>query len=271
MSGVKARPRAGKAPKSKEDRRFVTALARGLEVLNCFHSGDKLLGNLDIAQRCQLPRPTVSRLTYTLTRLGYLRHIEEWGKYQLGTASLALGSAMLARMDVRQIARPRMQELADFSKGTVSLGTRDRLAMIYVENCRSKAALTLRLDVGSRIPVTTTAMGRAYLAASSGAERDTLLERIHEQDQKAWPNSLQDMEKALEDYHRLGCTCSFGEWQQDVNAIAAAFRPGGGLPPMVINCGGPACTLTREFLLIEVRPRLLELVRRLDHSERTHG
>jgi hypothetical protein len=48
---------------AKEDRHFVTALARGLSVLSCFSSGEKMLGNLDIAKRCKLPKSTVSRLT----------------------------------------------------------------------------------------------------------------------------------------------------------------------------------------------------------------
>ena len=126
-------------PRTKEDRHFVTALARGLDVLACFRSGDKVLGNQEIAQRCKLPKSTVSRLTYTLTRQGYLIHIEEIGKYRLGTATLSLGSTMLVRLDVRQIARPLMQELADFATAEVSLGTRDRFSMIYVENCRSSA------------------------------------------------------------------------------------------------------------------------------------
>jgi DNA-binding IclR family transcriptional regulator len=163
-----AAPLAEKMP-VKEDRHFVTALARGLSVLSCFSSGEKMLGNLDIAKRCKLPKSTVSRLTYTLTKLGYLVYVEETGKYRLGTSTLALGSAMLARLDVRDLARPLMQELADFSKAMVSLGSRDRLSMIYVGNARSSAALTLSLDIGSRIPIATTAMGRALPGDGAGA------------------------------------------------------------------------------------------------------
>jgi DNA-binding IclR family transcriptional regulator len=159
------------AEHGKEDRHFVTALARGLEVLSCFRTGDKSLGNQEIAKRCKLPKSTVSRLTYTLTKLGYLIQLEESGKYRLGTATLALGSYMMARLDVKQMARPMMQALAEFAKATVSLGTRDRLAMLYVENCRSSAALTLSVDVGSRIPLLSSALGRAYLAEISPAER----------------------------------------------------------------------------------------------------
>jgi len=261
-------PAAGKppGPKAKEDRHFVTALARGLEVLSCFRSGDKALGNQEIALRCRLPKSTVSRLTSTLTKLGYLIQVEESGKYRLGTATLSLGSAMLARLDVRQIARPMMQELADATRSMVSLGTRDRLSMIYVENCRSSAALTLSLDVGSRIPVSTSAIGRAWLAAISDRERQDFMERVQELDEVAWPDIRTGIERAMEDYETLGITCSFGDWQKDVNAIARAFQPGGGLPPMAINCGGPSFSLSKEFLLTEVRPRLIDMVTRLEAS-----
>lgn len=251
-------------PRPKEDRHFVTALARGLEVLACFRSGSKALGNQEIAQRCKLPKSTVSRLTYTLTRLGYLIHIEELGKYRLGTATLSLGSAMLVRLDVRQIARPLMQELADFATAEVSLGTRDRFSMIYVENCRSSALLTLSLDVGSRIALATSAIGRAWLAALSEDERRPLLEQLRARDEQAWPEVQAGINKALQDYRTLGVACSFGEWQRNVNAIARAFQPGGGLPPMVINCGGPSFNLSPDFLLTEVRPRLIDMVTRIE-------
>lgn len=257
--------RSGKKVPAK-DRHFVSALARGLRVLAGFRSGDELLGNHEIAKRSRLPKSTVSRLTYTLTKLGYLQYVEESAKYRLGTATLALGSAMLARMDVRQIARPLMQELADFSHAMVSLGVRERLSMIYIENCRSQSALTLSLDIGSRIPIATTAMGRAYLAVLSDAERDDLLDDIRAHDEANWPKIRAGIDACLEQHHRLGCCSSFGDWQKDVNAIAVAFRAGRGLSPMSINCGGPAFQLSPEFLLEEVRPRLIEVVRRLETS-----
>ncbi len=252
-----------KQSNAKEDRHFVTALARGLDVLSCFRSGEKTLGNQELAERTKLPKSTISRLTYTLTKLGYLDYDDHIGKYRLGTASLALGSAMLSKLDIRQYARPFMQELADFSNATVSLGMRDRLSMIYIENCRSQAALTLRLDVGARIPIAQTAMGRAYLAETTSSERNDILERVRELDELKWPAIQDGVTRALEEYRTLGCCTSFGDWQTDVNAIAVAFRPANGSAILSINCGGPAFNLSSEFLLNEVKPRLLELVSRL--------
>ena len=100
----------------KADRHFVEALARGLELLACFRQKDGMLGNQELARRCGLAKSTVSRLTYTLTKLGYLTHVEEAGKYALGSSTLSLASAMLGRLDICKLARPLMQELAEFSR-----------------------------------------------------------------------------------------------------------------------------------------------------------
>jgi len=253
-------------PKPKEDRHFVTALSRGLEVLACFRPGDRSLGNLEIAARCGLPKSTVSRLTATLTKLGYLIQVEENGRYRLGVATLSLGSAMLARLDVRQTARPLMQQLASATRSTLSLGTRDRLAMIYIENCRSSAPVMLSLDVGSRVPLNRSAIGRAWLGAANTAELAALLAEVETQQPQSLSMLREDIQRAQEDRQRLGVGCSFGDWFSDVNGIACAFRPGGSLPLMAINCGGRASTLSRAYLLDEVRPRLIELVSRLETS-----
>ena len=247
----------------KEDRHFVTALARGLDLLASFRSSDSLMGNQELAERSKLPKSTVSRLTYTLTKLGYLVYVEGASKYRLGSATLALGSSMLARLDVRQLARPYMQELADFSHGMVSLGLRDRLSMIYVENRRAQTALTLSLDVGSRIPIATTAMGRAYLAVVSELERNDILERVREFDEFSWPTTRDSIMRSIDEYHSIGCCTSFGDWQKDVNAIAVGFKPENGMAPVSINCGGPAFNLSPAFLMNEVQPRLRDLVGRL--------
>jgi DNA-binding IclR family transcriptional regulator len=246
-----------------EDRYFITALARGLDVLACFRSADKGLTNQQIAERCGLPKSTVTRFTYTLTKLGYLVQMESGGKYTLGTATLALGSSMLARLDIRQLARPMMQELAEFSGTTVSIAVRDRLSMIYVEVCRSTAALALALQVGSRMPLAASAIGRAYLVKASEQERKDILSRCRELDEMAYSALRDGLETGLRDYAQYGCTTSFGDWQKDVNGIAVGFYPIGGSQLMSINCGGPSSSVSKEFLLDEVRPRLIGIADRL--------
>lgn len=261
---ITERPDPDDASPGREDRHFVTALARGLEVLACFRRGEEALANSEIAARCGLARSTVSRLTHTLTTLGYLSHSPRTGTYRLGMALIALGSTALAGLDVRRIARPGMRDLALFSNATVGLGVRDRLSMRYVECARGEVPIALNMDTGSRVAIIRSAMGRAYLALCDEAERQSILDEIRSADDLAWPKLRDGVERALEDYRKHGCACSFGEWQATVSAIAVAFRPGGGLPPMAINCGAPTMIIEPEFLMQEVRPRLIALAASLE-------
>lgn len=248
---------------AKEDRHFVTALARGLEVLACFRSGNRVLGNQELALRCKLPKSTVSRLTSTLVKLGYLTHDEASGKYALGMATLSLGVGILAKLDIREVARPFMQALADSTQTMVSLGVRDRLSMLYIENCRSQSALTLSLDVGARIPIVTSSMGRAYLAVASRQEREEIIERLSELDAWSGNEILEGINRAISDHKNLGCTCSFGDWQKDVNGVAVGFQLSPAQPIMVLTCGAPSFSVSPEFLLNEARPMLLDVVRKI--------
>lgn len=250
----------------KEDRHFVTALSRGLDVLSCFRSGSRALGNQDISERCRLPKSTVSRLTYTLTKLGYLHYIKDSGKYRLGTATLALGSVVLGRFEVRELARPLMQELAEATGTSVALGARHGQSMVCIEVCKSSSMLALNLEVGMRLPLATSALGRAYLAACTEGERAELLENAA-QGPDADPEALRSgIQAALAAQRQFGICTSFGDWQAEVNEIGLGFRPGNGLPPMAINCGAPAFKVGSDVLLQNAGPRLSGLVRRIEDA-----
>lgn len=107
-------------------------------------------------------------------------------------------------------------------------------------------------------------MGRAYIATLEEADRIAHFDEIRVFDERSWPQRKIVLDKSIEEYHKLGCSCSFGDWQADTSAIAVAFRPGAGLAPMAINCGAPTAITTPEFLLQEVRPRLIALAKSLD-------
>ncbi|WP_059411620.1 IclR family transcriptional regulator [Cupriavidus basilensis] len=248
----------------KEDRHFVTALARGLDVLACFRSYETRLGNAELAQRCGLPKSTVSRLTHTLTELGYLRLDPEQAKYQLGSSALAMAPAAQQGVDVLEVVRPFMRALADLSQGVTSLIVRDRAQMLIYENCQSESYLTLRVAAGTRISGLTTAAGRAYLEALPPAERKQALAAFRRHDGLDAARAEAIVAHGGAEVRRMGCTTSFGEWLPDINSIAAAFRPGRALPPMTLSCSGPTAIVPAAMLLETVRPLLVESVRGIE-------
>ena len=254
--------RSGK--KTATDRSFVVALSRGLDVLRAFQPNDGLLGNQEIAARTNLPKPTVSRLTYTLTKLGYLTPVPRFEKYQLAPSAMALGYAALANLGLRHLSEPFREEVMRQTGGAVAVGGRDRHSMIYFGQSRNGLTLGVQLDVGSRIPIATTAMGRAYIWALPPDERVTLLRELREHYGSRWPKMRDGIERSGEMMAKHGFAVSAGEWQADVAAVGVALRLNDGTGPYAFNCGAPAFRFTEDRLLNDIGPRLVAMVRNIE-------
>jgi DNA-binding IclR family transcriptional regulator len=211
-----------------------------------------------------LPRPTVSRLTYTLTKLGYLTPVPRFEKYQLAPSAMALGYAALANLGVRHLSEPYREELMRETGGAVAVGGRDRHSMIYFGQSRNGLTLGVQLDVGSRIPIATTAMGRAYLWALPSEERSALLRELREHYGNRWPRMRDGIERAGETVAKLGFTISAGEWQDDVHAVGVALKLNDGTGPYAFNCGAPAFRFTEDRLRHDIGPRLVAMVRNIE-------
>jgi DNA-binding IclR family transcriptional regulator len=222
------------------------------------------LGNQEIAARTNLPKPTISRLTYTLTKLGYLTQVPRFEKYQLAPAALALGYAALANLGVRHLSDPYRDELMRETGGAVAIGARDRLNMIYFGQSRSSLTVGVFLDVGSRVPIATSAMGRAYLWALPDDERAALLRMIKENAGTRWPKVRDGIARAGETVAKYGFAMSTGEWQPDVHAVGVALKLNDGTGPYAFNCGAPAFKFSEDRLLNDIGPRLVAMVRNID-------
>ena len=253
-----------KGKKAATDRSFVVALSRGLDVLRAFQPNDGLLGNQEIAARTRLPKPTVSRLTYTLTRLGYLTPVPRFEKYQLAPAAMALGYAALANLGLRHLSEPFREDLMRATGGAVAVGGRDRHSMIYFGQSRNGLTLGVQLDVGSRIPIATTAMGRAYLWALPPDERTGLLRELREHYGSRWPRMRDGLERSGENVARYGFAISAGEWQDDVHAVGVALKLNDGTGPYAFNCGAPSFRFTEDRLRNDIGPRLVAMVRNIE-------
>jgi DNA-binding IclR family transcriptional regulator len=250
--------------KTATDRNFVVALSRGLDVLRAFQPNDGLLGNQEIAARTQLPKPTVSRLTYTLTKLGYLTPVPRFEKYQLTPAAMALGYAALANLGVRHLSEPFREEVARETGGAVAVGSRDRHCMIYFGRSRNGSAVGIQQDVGSCVPIATSAMGRAYFWALEAADRAALLCDLREHYGNRWSRLRDGLERSGETVAKHGFAISAGEWQPDVHAAGVALKLNDGTGPYAFNCGAPAFRFTADRLIHDIGPRLVVMVREIE-------
>ena len=246
-----------------QDRRFVTALARGLSLLRCFGPSDRWLAHQELARRAGLPQATVSRLTFTLTSLGYLRHRAATGEYALSPAVLSLGFSVLSNFQVGRIARPFMESLAEHTQAAVSLGVRHDTSVVYVAHCRSTARLILGLDVGTRLPFAETAMGRAIWCASDPGMRALMSRRLQVQDATRWSAREAALHRAEVDVAARGYVASESEWESDIAAIGVGIDLGDGREPLALTVGGPASRLQGALLHEDFGPALVRTGREI--------
>ncbi len=195
------------------------SLTRGIAVLRAFRPGTEVLGNGELAERTGLPRASISRLTQTLTEVGYLEYCAPQRAYRLGAPVLTLGHAMRSGSSVLRIATPPMTALARRLRINVGLAVRDGDDMVYLESVRFNAKGSQRSVVsGQRVPVELTALGRAWLAVAPQSERQAFMEQLKVKRHKRWRLLRKEIIEAATSIERRGyCVAS---WQPQVIALA---------------------------------------------------
>jgi IclR family transcriptional regulator, positive regulator for flagellar biogenesis len=262
----RTRPRAPVDSTTEASGDAILALSRGLTLLRRVAAADAPISNRELAELTGIPKPTVSRITATLVSAGFLFQLPDSERFVLTASVLELSNGFLRNFDIRARARPFLIELAERTSLSVHLAARDRLDMVVIDVIRPRSAvLVSRLEVGSRMDLTRTAVGRAYLSVLAESERAALVAGLQAATGDDWPHLHGRLTASLEETRSLGFAIATGEWYADLNAIAAGFIGPSG-ERYAINCGGAAHLCPREWLIEHAAPVLTECVERIVHE-----
>ena len=211
-----ATPPARRTPNAAPANR---SLERGIALLRAFRPGLEVLGNGELAERTGLSRATVSRLTQTLVRTGFLQYEPALRAYRLGAPVLSLAHAMRSGSPVLKVAAPRMRELAQARRINVGIAVADGDDMVYLESVRYSRKVSLRSVVaGQRVPIELTSLGRAYLAVLADAPRDAWLAAMKRRRPGHGPALAREIDAARASVRARGyCVAA---WQPAVVAVS---------------------------------------------------
>lgn len=210
-------PGQGKAPLNR-------SLERGLDLLRAFRPGSEHLTNGDLSEISGLSKSTVSRLTQTLVRSGFLDYDTVSGGYRLAAPVLGMAHSMYHGSLLLQVATPLMEQVAREHQVNVGLAAADGDEMIYLESIRfSKRKSPRNVLTGQRLPMDITSLGRAYLSILDETQRRPLIELFRSRRCEARAVQLVvDIEAAIADVKANGyCIAS---WQPEVIAIATPLN-----------------------------------------------
>jgi IclR family acetate operon transcriptional repressor len=139
------------------------AISRAFALLNVFRDEGGDLGVVQLAERLGLTLSTTHRIARALVAEGYLAQEEGRERYRLGPQALLLGQAAQKALGI-EVARPIMQRLADSTQESVNLGLLDGDHAIVIQRVESPQPLRFSMEVGTRIELHATSMGKSLLA-----------------------------------------------------------------------------------------------------------
>jgi len=239
------------------DPQFVAALSHGLEILRCFTLDRPILTNGALARMTGMPRSSVSRLTHTLVKLGYLEYESDSGAYRPGLGVLALQPAALAGARVLEAIAPHMLELAS-EVGTRALITiYENFGLTVVHGVCTNPKVGAPNGVGFRYSLPRWAMGRAYLASCCDHEREKILIQLARGDENRSAALRNEMDCAVRTYRAQGYCTSLGEGRPGNNSISVPLNLAHLGRRLLLACGGPASQLPERDVHKRVAPRLL--------------
>ncbi len=195
-------------------------LAKGLAVIRAFGRDHAALSLSDIARSAGMPAATARRCLLTLEELGYVTR--NGRSFLLRPKVLELGAAYLESINIEQITRTHLEELARATSDSAALCVLDGAEIAYVARTSVRTLLRLEAHVGSRFPAHATSTGRVLLAGlRTGAAASSISTRrsstaLTEQDGHG-PAKLRDL---IEEARRNGYSAVADELAYGVIALA---------------------------------------------------
>jgi len=152
-------------PKGRPQRRgTIQSVDRAARILKLLAGGPRRLGVTELAQRLELPAPTVHGLLQTLQAHGFVEQDRDSGKYQLGAGLLQLGNSYLDLNELRGRSIVHADRLAARADAAVRVGVLHGASVIVVHHVFRPDATLQIPEVGAELPAHATALGKAMLA-----------------------------------------------------------------------------------------------------------
>lgn len=157
----------------------IRTLVRGLAVLEALAGAKRRLGPTEIASLVGLDKGTVSRLLSTLVDTGYVLRDSESRTYELSTKVLQLSQGLTRQLDLRATAHPYLVQLCQDVNETIHFGVRDGTHVIYIDKVEPQSQpIRMVTVIGTAMPITTTALGKAMLSRYPRGFVDTFLDSL---------------------------------------------------------------------------------------------
>lgn len=243
-------------------------LQRGLAILELLSEQPEGLELREIAQRLELPKSSAHNLVQTLLSARYIQQIDQ--RYQLTFKTFEVGSAVVKTTDVTQVLRQYMQQAFAECNETMHCGVQVERDVLYIDKIESTQSIRMTSQVGSRLPLYATAMGKAFLAQMNDEEvralyADAALSPLTER-------TITDVDALiaqLQEIRSRGWASEHQENSPNVCCVSVAILDRDGRAAWALSISAPSFRMTEDAeqscaaLLLRAKRRIERVLRAL--------
>ncbi|MFT4150396.1 MAG: IclR family transcriptional regulator C-terminal domain-containing protein [Paracoccaceae bacterium] len=233
---------------------FVSALARGIEVLRLFSEEQPQITTSEVAEKTGLSRAAARRFLLTLTELGYLQVEQE--SFRPLPKLLELGYSYLSTWNFRETVQPYLRQAVDELHENCSFGVLDGGDIVYLARAEARRIVqSITISVGTRVPAAVSAMGRVLLAHLPPEELDRLMSDhlLRAMTSRTITDPVLFRER-LARVREQGYALVEGEFEEGLISVAVPVFSSAGRAIAAINVGTPRSRATAEQLVSEFLP-----------------
>ncbi|MCT8978779.1 IclR family transcriptional regulator [Clostridium sp. CX1] len=227
----------------------INSLIRSLNILEYLVDNGEV-SILEMSNSFGMGKSTVHRILGTFKTMGYVDQNKENNKYYATLKIFELGNKVANRIPLKKIVRPYLEELFEKCHETVNFAIVDKNEVVFLDKIITAEPLRIELEVGKRVPVHCSALGKAFIAFKRDLDISQLkLTKINN-------NTIDSAEKLmsnLEEIRRNGYALDDGEYIEGLICIAVPIKDQLNNAIAVISIATPAVRMEEEKKQIYVR------------------
>ena len=235
-------------PTGQPATRHVAAVQRAVVILNTLAEARSELGTNEIARRTGINASSISRLLATLVAAELVHYVHSTGRYRLGLQLVQLANAARENLDIRHLAKPHIEDLAEVTGETATLsipGAQEALTMDFVQSPQSVRSVA---EVGRYSVAHATAVGKVFLAygGTMPAELPSYTERTI--------TDAGTLRAEIKRTRERGWGQAVREREDDLSGVATPILDGGGELVAILGVQGPASRFNRKAMRDAIEP-----------------
>ncbi len=243
----------------------IRSLVKALAILDCFDADHPQLGVREIARQLNMSTSTAGRLLATLRSAGVLGQDSTTRLYRIGSKVLSWSAVYMHGLDVREKARPMLEELHQLTQETVNLYILDGIDRVCVERFESSQRIRVIVQIGERMPLYAGSAGKAILAFAPAELVEQILEKPLERMTDNTITSPKRLLEELQSVRNCGYAVSRAERFTDAMGLAAPIFDAAGNVIAALNVSGPLVRFT-DAEVAKYAPKVVQLANQVSQS-----